>query len=60
MPKIINNKLDLNFFLRDSFNFFFQLFLIAEMRVVQTLQDILSLSWAADNMFINQMSEEIV
>ena len=45
MPKIIYNKLDLNFF--------FQLFFIAEMRIVQTLQDILSLSWAADNMFVD-------
>ena len=47
IPKIINNKLDLNFFLRESFNFF-QLFLIVEMRVVQTLQVILSLSWVAE------------
>ena len=43
MPKVINNKLDLSFFLRDSFNFFSAIS-YQEMRVVQTLQDILSLS----------------
>ena len=46
MPKIINNKLNLNFFWESDL--IFKLFFMAEMRVVQTLQDILSLSWAAE------------
>ena len=48
MPKIANNRLDFNFFFFwESFSFIPAIFM-AEMRVVETLQDILSLSWAAE------------